>query len=268
MNQNLQSFARPLLTDQVLAHLSDLVAQGTWPPGQPLPSEHELSSLLGVSRPVVRECVRVLASRGMLVTLRGKGTFACPPAAWNIAEPLRYVVRADTAQLLNWSEVRAALEAAAARLAALRRKTSDLTEIDRCFARITAAKTPEEYLEADIAFHMAIATASHNPQFGRLLGPLLRPLREQLSASAAKGRFRELATREHFRIAAAVRSQDAAGAAELAAAHIMRVRAEIYDLAASDTDTGALRSASDTFRRATKPRKAPVDEEPGARSKP
>lgn len=262
----MQSFSRPLLTDQVLAHLSDLVASGTWPPGHPLPGEPELSTLLGVSRPVVRECIRVLASRGMLVTRQGKGSFVRHPDTWNIGEPLSFVVRADTAQLLNWTEVRAALEAGAARLAALRREPTDLAELDKRLADIEAASTPVEYLEADIAFHLAVAAASHNPQFPRLLRPLLRPLREQLSATAAEARFRELAKHEHSDIAAAVRSREAGVAADLATAHITRVRTEIYDIARSPGDGAPAPPTRRPPGSASKPKRPPSTARPGVPS--
>lgn len=240
----MRSFVRQPLARQVLEYLSDLIAEGTWPPGTALPPENELCADLGVSRPVLRECIRVLASRGMLVTNQGKGTFVCHPSAWNIAEPISLAVRADTEQLLNWSEVRAALECATARLAALRCDPTSAAEVKARLADCEKAQTPEEYLAADIAFHLAIADASGNPQFPRLLGPLLRPLRQQLSSAAAMRALREAANREHTDLATAILSGDPVAAADLASAHILRVRAEIRDIGHATHDSNSAHARS------------------------
>lgn len=217
-------FARAPLTEQVLAHLGNLVADGTWPPGTTLPAESELCASLGVSRALLRECIRVLASRGVLAARQGKGTFVCPPSAWNIGEPLSLAVRADETQLQNWIEVRGALEAATASLAAVRCDADDGADLRSRLADLAAAGGAPSYLEADIAFHLSVARASHNPQFVRLLGPLLRPLREQLFTNTADiPHLRRVGNQEHSDIAAAIFSHDASAAMHAATAHILRV---------------------------------------------
>ena len=108
-------FERPRLTEQVVAHMTRMITGAAWPSGAALPPEADLAQQLGVSRTVIREGVRVLASRGMLDVRQGRGTFVTPSAAWNVAEPLALLVRADRPALLNWLEVRTILEPSHAR---------------------------------------------------------------------------------------------------------------------------------------------------------
>lgn len=237
-------FARAPLTEQVLTHLGALISDGTWAPGSTLPSESELCGTLGVSRAVLRECIRVLSSQGVLAARQGKGTYVLPPSDWNIGETLSLVVRADTTQLLNWLEVRSALETAAACFAATRCTDADGAELRSLLADLDKADTGRSYLEADIAFHLSVAKASHNAQFRRLLKPLLRPLREQLSETADLPHLRHAANLEHASIAAAVTSHDASRAGDLVTSHIMRVASEFALLSRS----GTLASSSDRPR--------------------
>lgn len=224
-------FERPRLTDQAVAHISGLIVSGTWPPGTMLPPEGELAQQLGVSRTVIRECVRVLASRGMLDVRQGRGTSVTPPAAWNVSEPLALLVRADRSELLRWLEVRTILEVESAALAAER-----LTDEDRAGLRValqrleTEPSDPDDYLDADVNFHLAIAQATQNPALLRLLRPVVQPLREHLQEAALLTQARLHAAHEHHAIATAILDGDAPAARQAMAGHLRRVAEEISQI--------------------------------------
>lgn len=235
-------FERPRLTDQAVAHITRMIVSGAWPPGTMLPPEGELAQQLGVSRTVIRECVRVLASRGMLDVRQGRGTSVTQPAVWNVSEPLALLVRADRSELLRWLEVRTILEVESAALAAQRLTDEDRAHLRAALQRLeTEPSDPDAYLAADIDFHLAIAQATQNPALVRLLQPVVQPLREELQETALLAQARRHAAREHRAIATAILSGDAQAARQAMAAHLRRVADEITQIEQSpDTPTATL----------------------------
>jgi len=224
-------FERPRLTDQAVSHLTGMITSGAWPAGTVLPPEAELAQQFGVSRTVVRECVRVLASRGMLEVRQGRGTSVTPPASWTVTETLALLVKADRSALLRWLEVRTILEVESAALAAQRLTEADRDRLREALRRLEEeAVQPDAYLDADIDFHLAIAQATQNPALVRLLRPVVLPLREHLQETALLAQARSAAAREHRAIGAAVLGGDPAGARAAMAAHLGRVADEIVQI--------------------------------------
>ncbi len=220
-------FARSSLGEQVIDHLTEMITSGTWPAGTYIPTESELAQELGVSRTVVRECVRVLASRGMLSVRQGRGTTVAPASRWNIAEPLALLVKADRTDLLRWLEVRTILEVESAALAAQRLTPDDAAALREALERVLASADADTYREADIHLHLTIARATQNPALLRLLHPLVQPLREQLQSTAIVAENRRDATLEHEAIVSCILAQDAPGARLAMRKHLDRVADEI-----------------------------------------
>jgi DNA-binding FadR family transcriptional regulator len=225
------SLVRPRLTEQVAEHITGLIAGGQWPPGMVLPPEGDLAQQFGVSRTVIRECVRVLASRGMVDVRQGRGTSVQPLAAWNVTEPLALLVRADRAELLSWLEVRTILEVESAGLAALRAGATDLAALHEVMARLEESSAyPDAFIAADVTFHLAVAAATGNPALLRLLRPVVQPLREQLHDTALMPEAQRAANREHRQVLSCIASRDAPGARAAMASHLARVAEEIAEI--------------------------------------
>lgn len=221
-------FERPRLTEQVVAHMTRMITEATWPAGTALPPEADLAQQLGVSRTVIREGVRVLVSRGMLDVRQGRGTFVTPATAWNVAEPLALLVKADRPALLNWLEVRTILEMESARLAAERANADDRAELAAALGRICdASQQPEEYVEADIALHVRLAAATQNPQLQLMVQTLVQPLRLELHETVQIPALTAAATREHTALIERVLAGDGEGARAAMGAHLRRVAEEI-----------------------------------------
>lgn len=224
-------FERPRLTDQVVTHMTRMITSGDWSAGAALPPEGELAQQLGVSRTVIRECVRVLASRGMLDVRQGRGTFVTPPAAWTVTEPLALLVKADRSELHNWLEVRTILEVESAALAAQRLTDDDRERLRAAVRRLEKESAhPDAYMEADIDFHLTIARATKNPALARLLRPVVQPLREEFQETVQISQARDNATREHHAIVAAILVGDAPAARAAMTAHLSRVADEIVQI--------------------------------------
>lgn len=146
------------------------------------PTEAEIAKQHGVSRSVVREAVKMLSAKGLLTARPRKGTTVQLSAYWNLfdADVLRWLLdRKFSLDLLRqFTELRIAIEPAAAALCARASDKTGLLAIVDGYARMQAAESgDDDPLEADIAFHIAILQASANPfyvQFRDLVSTALR----------------------------------------------------------------------------------------------
>src|SRR5688500_34672 len=135
---------------------------------QRFPTEAELAAEHAVSRSVTREAVKMLTAKGLLTARPRKGTTVQPRGQWNLFDPdvLRWLLeRQFSLELLRqFTELRIAIEPAAAALAARTADPSGLSGIRDGFARMAAAEAgDDDPLAADIAFHIAVLEASANP---------------------------------------------------------------------------------------------------------
>ncbi|XVV09738.1 FadR/GntR family transcriptional regulator [Actinoplanes sp. CA-131856] len=165
------------LVAQVAERVRGRISSGEWGVGTKLPGEHKLAPLLGVSRPTLREAMRILAGAGLVESRQGAGVFVVA------AEPrVNWAVQLRRASLTEVYEVRVALEVEAARLAAARRTDDDMTAIDAAMARRVEAAGEDDaaFVDADIALHAAIVAAAHNPILLNLFTEFLPVLREGL----------------------------------------------------------------------------------------
>lgn len=151
-------------------------------PGDRIPAERVLVRQLGVSRSSMREALRVLSSLGLLEVREGRGTFVAHDDGPLLEQALMAsaIVGGQTARELH--EVRAHIEPFAARLAATRASDEQLARIARSLEEQAAAlDSVDTFLEADVAFHLAIADAADN----RFLVGLLRTVRALMMARMA-----------------------------------------------------------------------------------
>jgi len=153
---------RKSLSAQLVAELRELIANGTFAPGDKLPSENELIRRYSVSRTVVREAISGLRADGILVTRQGVGAFVTNQAGKRL-EPFD---PKDLEAVLHMIEFRITIETEAAGFAAERRSEADLKELKACFAELSAnALDAKAFVMPDYNFHLAIARAAHNPYF-------------------------------------------------------------------------------------------------------
>jgi DNA-binding FadR family transcriptional regulator len=222
------TFDRPRLHEQVLSHMTQLIADGPWTAGVALPAEGELAQQFKVSRTIIRECVRVLASRGMLDVRQGRGIYVTPHPQWKVTESLALLVRSDHSSLVDWLEVRTLLEMDSAQLAAERAAP---LEVDGLYSlveqQLLKEDDPAGYRSLDITFHLALAQATHNAALVRLLEGVIQPLRVQLEERKLTSLTRHASTQEHRDILDRVRHGDTAGARAAMAEHLGRVAGEI-----------------------------------------
>ncbi|PDT81607.1 FadR/GntR family transcriptional regulator [Sinorhizobium sp. BJ1] len=156
---------------QVISALADYVQRSGLRPGDRLPAERELMAALAVGRSTVREVISHFQALGVVEARKGSGTYLLRAISGaTIHMPLTLDTRHLRDALLQTLEVRRGIEVEAGMVAARRRTESDLVNIETKLdemERVHLAKGtsgPE-----DLAFHLAIYDATHNPLFRQLL---------------------------------------------------------------------------------------------------
>ena len=192
----------PDLVDQVYRALLDAISDGSLAPGNRLTQE-DVAARLAVSRQPVLQALRLLKNEGLLLDAPGRGLLVAP---------------LDAAWIAQVYEVRGALDALAARLAADRRAVLDpkLVEAGRRAAR---GKNIQAMIEADMAFHNAVYAASGNPLIARSAQLHWVHLRRVMGAVLQHARQRDAIWDEHEAIARAIAKGDAERATRLIAHH-------------------------------------------------
>ena len=225
------------LADRVAAALTDEIRSGRWPVGSKLPTEVALVQELGVSRTVVREAISRLRTAGLVEPRQGSGVFVLKPGA----APLDLSVdessghhSAIKAQVLQIVEVRRAVEAEAAGLAAERATEAEIGAVrDALRAIDEAAAAGGDGVDEDLAFHRAIADASGNPVLAetvRYLGEVMRTgIRFTRANEARRDDFIQQVRDEHAAIVAALAARDTARASAAARAHLMGADRRLQD---------------------------------------
>jgi GntR family transcriptional regulator, transcriptional repressor for pyruvate dehydrogenase complex len=212
------------LTDQVAQQLQDEIQRGIYAVGAKLPSGRELGQIFGVSQAVIREVTERLRSQGLIDSRQGSG---CIVKSRIEALSLRIhgEFGNDRAELAHVFELRLDLESAAACLAAVRRTDSDLAALEAVLNRLADKLYDlETGVELDIAFHTAIAAATHNPHYLSLLNYLNRQLRQAVHAARynalTHAPMPETVQREHVAIYEAIRAGDPGAARAAVLVHL------------------------------------------------
>lgn len=205
---------------EVVQALEDKILQGGLAPGDPLPSEREISAQMGVSRTVVREAIGRLASLGLVRSIHGSGTRVETPTGRQISVGFERLLRWSDCRLEDLAEVRLPLETSIAASAALHRTENHLEMLDETQQVLgDPGRSLKAHVKADLEFHAILAEATGNPIFQMVLSPiqelLIESRRQTLGSHGA-----ELAHRHHARILAAVREGDAQRASQAMREHI------------------------------------------------
>ncbi|WP_439546059.1 FadR/GntR family transcriptional regulator [Sandarakinorhabdus sp.] len=185
----------------------------------PFPTEAELARQYAISRSVTREAVKMLTAKGLLTARPRKGTSVQPAANWNLFDPdvLRWLLdRKFSLDLLRqFSELRIAIEPAAAALAAGAASAERIAAIQAGYDRMAAAEQgKDDPLESDVAFHIAVLRASENPFYAQFQDVVTTALRTSIRfTNCFKGRTASLPQHHAVLAAIAARKPDAARAA-------------------------------------------------------
>ena len=167
---------------RTLDHLGEAIVAGRYPAGGAIPPEPLLCEELGVSRTVIREAVKSLVAKGLLVTGPKVGTRVLAEEQWNWfdADVVAWQSRIGLTRefLRDLQEMRRLIEPAAVRLAAERATPAEIAEIEAAYAGMKdAIENGGDYISNDLRFHQGLLRACGNRmmvQMSKALGALLR----------------------------------------------------------------------------------------------
>jgi GntR family transcriptional regulator, transcriptional repressor for pyruvate dehydrogenase complex len=216
--------------------IKGLILSGELRPGDSLPPERELAAMLGISRPSLREAIRVLSALNVVEPRHGGGTFVTSLQPRELAQPINFLLQVDQMAFWHLLEVRQVLEVGAARLAASRITGDQLAALrvltdqaERALGR------PERFLEFDFDIHTAIIEATGNPIYISLYQSIADLSLESRKRTARSPATRRAAHQGHLAIAAALSTGDGDAAAAAMHDHLDVVQ---HALERHDRDTG------------------------------
>lgn len=176
-------------------------------PGDFLPSEPVLAKNLGVSKSTVREAVKMLQAFGVVEIKRGQGTVICTSPNESLVNPLVFQMVLEGRQNDDIIDMRRLLEPIFT-ITAMKRATEEDSKAIKAtidhFEKVIEAGTPEA--KDDIAFHIAILKATHNPYLVRIGETILQLFEASISVSMEN--IPEIALRDHKNIFAAFVDKD------------------------------------------------------------
>lgn len=161
------------LTQNIMSDLGQSIVKGEYDNNKAFPTEAELCEQFNVSRSIIREAVKMLTSKGMLSSRPRQGTKVRSEENWNILdeEVLEWFLKktVSLSLLREFTEIRLAVEPAAAEIAAKKQNIDDIEKIGTALKRMQSAENGlDDPLEADIEFHLALLDASGNRFFKNL----------------------------------------------------------------------------------------------------
>jgi GntR family galactonate operon transcriptional repressor len=211
-------YPRRGLHGEVVHQIGLRILRGELKPGDPLPTEDELTGALAVSRTVLRESVKVLAAKGLVEARPKTGTRVRARAAWNLLDPdvlaWRFETSPDDSFFRNVVELRRIVEPEAARLAAERATDAEIAALDEAYRAMEAAiNNLEAYIEPDLRFHELILEACHNDLLAYMVGTMRAVFRVLFTATRTPRLVRRT-TPLHGAIVDAVAARDGTAAEE------------------------------------------------------
>ncbi|MBV1790130.1 FadR family transcriptional regulator [Marinobacterium sp. D7] len=216
------------LASHVAKQLEQMITQGHIPVGDKLPTEAQLCDMFAVSRTVIREAITQLKSLGLVETRRGVGTtvMRSQPAETLFAYTINPTAVED---ILNILELRMCVEEKAAEMAAMRRTEQDIERLEQSLSAFDAALAKGELArEEDLAFHLAIASATGNhffrqfyEQFNKNIIPRAKIVNTNLDRPATE-EYLERVRQEHRAIFDAIREGEPEKASKAMHTHLYR----------------------------------------------
>lgn len=189
------------------------MVNGQWKAGDRIPPERDLCVELGIARTSLREALKAMELVGMLDSRVGDGTFVCPRSQF-LARPMLWAFTStDHHEFKDLLEARALLEEDLSALAAVRASDVEIKQMGETIEVMrTRTAQGQSILEADMEFHLAIASAAHNGVLSNAVQLLRNMLRQWIYLKLRLPNVPEEVIRQHDAIHNAIRNHDADGA--------------------------------------------------------
>lgn len=245
MDLQLEPLDRAKTYELVVRKIHGEIFAGRLRPGDRLPGERQLSELLNVSRPSVREAIRILQAMGIVRSRpgvgAGSGLVVSTEASKALSELLRLHVALSSYSIVDVLYVRAALEEQAVRTLAERIEETDTSRLRQILERMSEPELdPATFHDLDTDFHVELARASNNTFLADLMGAMrdavFRTMADIFESDLVSWpeRLKQLVD-EHQQIFAAVSAGEPDRAVEVMRSHIDGLREWLRDSPVAET---------------------------------
>lgn len=229
LRRSLRRISTPKAADVLADELRKRIRTGEWPEGLALPTERELAGQSGLSRTSVREALRMLEVDGLIEIRPGRngGAKVRRPAGDELTRQLDLFIWGRNIGVEHLHEVREALEALGAEGAALRRTEGDLGALTAATRAVEEAVGDiDRYLDANLAWHLAVVRASHNELLVSFMDVLANAIHEATESEVFDTpEVRDATLKIHRSILQAIVARDANAARRRMARHVGAARA-------------------------------------------
>ncbi|MGB3110518.1 MAG: FadR/GntR family transcriptional regulator [Psychrobacter alimentarius] len=196
----------------IVQQLGLKIVSGHFPENEKLPSSDELCEEFQVSRPVSREAIRVLNSKGLTYSRPKVGTVVRPKDEWHMLDPdvLFWLIQSTPENdfFKTLSTVRLVLEPEMAYIAATTATDDDIAQIKTAYDGMEKATNAEEFMQPDIEFHLAIAKATHNDLLAYMSKMLVLPLQQSIKLTSLRPNLQTHSLPRHKAILTAIENKD------------------------------------------------------------
>ncbi len=217
---------RRRLYEDVVEHIVARIHDGTYRPGQGLPSERALMGEFGVGRPAIREALFALQKMGLLALSAGERPKVLEPTHDVVLESIRGPVQhmmAKPGGLKHFQHARIFFEVGIVREAARIARPSDLDRLEKALlANKESMGTISRFERTDVDFHYVLAQISQNPVFLAMHDAMFDWLTAQRSITLRVPNQIEIAYREHEEIFGAIQACNPDRAERALRAHLER----------------------------------------------
>lgn len=206
--------------EALVEKLEDLVLSEAFKGGDRLPPERVLAEQYGVGRPLVREVLRRLQERGLIISIAGRGNFVRERKLTDPTGLIDLVSRQGKVTPQQLITARSMLESEAASLAAVHRTRVDIARMTEFVDRLESTSSFTELVNADVSFHETVAIASANPVIQIMFGSIRNLVHGVVVRSLSDDAARDIGVSSHRPILLAIEKGDALEAHRRMIAHL------------------------------------------------
>ena len=233
----LRAIKKTRIHEEVVTQIHDLIRQGKLKAGDQLPAERELAETFKVSRTSVREALRALETKGLIVSRTGMGNFVAELPIESLVAPLAKLLIQEKDALADIFEMRKLIEPHIASLAAQRATHADIERMKRILDKQSdAVGRGETGVEADAELHFAIGQATQNQALEKLVSGLMELLSHSREESLQTSDRRRASIEAHREILSAIERHDKRQAQKTMLHHIERVEENVLSSRKSEAD--------------------------------
>lgn len=209
------------LSDSISAKIEELIKSSKLKPGDKLPNEASLCSMLNVSRGILRESIKLLVSRNVITIVRGVGTFVSENPGIT-EDPLGFGFIQDKAQLImDLLELRMIIEPSLVRIASVKATDAEIEELEKIESEIEKTyASGSDYSGFDVEFHSKIASCSHNGVV-QIIFPILTKAIPAITDITGKSLVAE-SMKDHRELIRAIKNKDSVTAEKVMKQHLNR----------------------------------------------